>query len=128
MHSIMVRPLQAGVRLTAIFDSCGSGVGLDSAYVYCTQGILNQPNLPKEASQRLLDVVSLYSQRDLGGGASSVFGLMREAANSNEVRERYRKTEASPADIIMWTSSKDDQTAWVLLFPQYYHCYQMLRA
>ncbi|SPJ92435.1 uncharacterized protein FTOL_13721 [Fusarium torulosum] len=111
MHSIMVRPLQAGVRLTAIFDSCGSGVGLDTPYVYSTQGILKEPDLAKEASQRFLDVVSLYSQRDLGGGASSVFGLMREAANSNEVRERDRKTEASPADIIIWTGSKDDQTA-----------------
>ena len=33
MHAIMVRPLPAGCRLTAIFDSCHSGSALDLPYI-----------------------------------------------------------------------------------------------
>lgn len=36
MHRIMVQPLPAGVRLTAIFDSCHSGTALDLPYIYST--------------------------------------------------------------------------------------------
>lgn len=38
LHSIMVRPLPMGCRLTAIFDSCHSGTVLDLPYVYSTSG------------------------------------------------------------------------------------------
>lgn len=39
-----VAPLQAGVRLTAIFDSCHSGSALDLPYLYSTQVYINRPN------------------------------------------------------------------------------------
>jgi hypothetical protein len=55
----MVTPLQAGVRLTAIFDSCHSGSALDLPYIYSTQGVLKEPNLAKEAGQGLLGVLSV---------------------------------------------------------------------
>ena len=58
MHQIMVNPLPAGVRLTAIFDSCHSGSALDLPYIYSTQGVLKEPNLAKEAGQGLLSIVS----------------------------------------------------------------------
>jgi hypothetical protein len=54
MHRIMVQPLQPGVRLTAIFDSCHSGSALDLPYIYSTSGVLKEPNLAKEAGQGLL--------------------------------------------------------------------------
>ncbi|KAK2677574.1 hypothetical protein RAB80_006314 [Fusarium oxysporum f. sp. vasinfectum] len=111
MHRIMVRPLQAGVRLTAIFDSCHSGTALDLPYIYSTQGILKEPNLAKEAGQGLLGVISSYSQGDLGGVASNIFGFIKKAANGDEVRERNLRTKTSPADVIMWSGSKDDQTS-----------------
>ncbi|EKM78772.1 hypothetical protein AGABI1DRAFT_92339 [Agaricus bisporus var. burnettii JB137-S8] len=38
MHDIMVKPLPAGCRLTAIIDSCCSGTALDLPYVYSTGG------------------------------------------------------------------------------------------
>lgn len=128
MHRIMVRPLQAGVRLTAIFDSCHSGTALDLPYIYSTQGILKEPNLAKEAGQGLLGVISSYSQGDLGGVASNIFGFIKKAANGDEVRERNLRTKTSPADVVMWSGSKDDQTSWVPLFPQYYPCYRMIPA
>ncbi|EGU84549.1 hypothetical protein FOXB_04932 [Fusarium oxysporum f. sp. conglutinans Fo5176] len=111
IHRIMVRPLQAGVRLTAIFDSCHSGTALDLPYIYSTQGILKEPNLAKEAGQGLLGVISSYSQGDLGGVASNIFGFIKKAANGDEVRERNLRTKTSPADVIMWSGSKDNQTS-----------------
>jgi hypothetical protein len=126
MHRIMVRPLQAGVRLTAIFDSCHSGTALDLPYIYSTQGILKEPNLAKEAGQGLLSVISSYSQGDLGGVASNIFGFIKKAANGDEARERTMRTKTSPADVVMWSGSKDDQTSWVPLLPQYCPSYQTI--
>ncbi|KAH6891008.1 caspase domain-containing protein [Thelonectria olida] len=111
MHRIMVRPLSAGVRLTAIFDSCHSGTALDLPYIYSTQGILKEPNLAKEAGQGLLGVISSYSQGDLGGVASNILGFIKKAANGDEARERAISTKTSSADVIMWSGSKDDQTS-----------------
>lgn len=51
MHRIMVRPLQAGVRLTAIFDSINSATALDLPCIYGTQGILKEPSSPKRPAR-----------------------------------------------------------------------------
>ncbi|KFY95423.1 hypothetical protein V500_02781 [Pseudogymnoascus sp. VKM F-4518 (FW-2643)] len=67
MHRIMVAPMQPGVRLTTIFDSCHSGTALDLPYIYSTQGILKEPNLAKEAGQGLLGVITSYSRGVMGG-------------------------------------------------------------
>ena len=75
MHRILVQPLQAGVRLTVIFDSCHSGTALDLPYIYSTQGILKEPNLSKEAGAGLLDVVSSYSQGDLSSIAGNLISF-----------------------------------------------------
>jgi metacaspase-1 len=50
MHRIMVRPLQAGVKLTAIFDSCHSGTALDLPYIYSAQDIPKEPNMASEGT------------------------------------------------------------------------------
>jgi len=111
MHRIMVVPLQAGVRLTAIFDSCHSGTALDLPYVYSTQGILKEPNLAKEAGQGLLGVVSSYSHGDLGGVTSNLMGFFKKVTSGDEAYNRTVATKTSPADVIMWSGSKDDQTS-----------------
>ena len=115
----MVRPLQAGVRLTAIFDSCHSGTALDLPYIYSTQGILKEPNLAKEAGQGLLDAISSYTHGDLGGVASNVVSFFKKATSGEDARNRSLATKTSPADVIMLSGSKDDQTSWVspFLFP-----------
>ena len=84
MHRIMVMPLQPGVRLTAIFDSCHSGTALDLPYIYSTQGVLKEPNLAKEAGQGLLGVISSYSQGDLGGVASNLMGFFKKATTGDD--------------------------------------------
>lgn len=113
----MVRPLQAGVRLTAIFDSCHSGTALDLPYIYSTQGILKEPNLAKEAGQGLLGVLSSYSQGDLSGVASNIMGFIKKATSGDEAHSRALATKTSPADVVMLSGSKDDQTSWVYPFP-----------
>ncbi|KAM7197195.1 Caspase domain containing protein [Naviculisporaceae sp. PSN 640] len=111
MHRIMVRPLSAGVRLTAIFDSCHSGTALDLPYIYSTQGILKEPNLAKEAGQGLLGVISAYSQGDLGGVASNIMGFFKKATGGEDAHARAMATKTSPADVVMFSGSKDDQTS-----------------
>ncbi|KAL2752217.1 hypothetical protein ACRALDRAFT_1078245 [Sodiomyces alcalophilus JCM 7366] len=111
MHRIMVKPLVPGVRLTAIFDSCHSGTALDLPYIYNTQGILKQPNLAKEAGQGLLGAITSYSQGDLGGVASNIMGFFKKATNGEEAYNRAIATKTSPADVIMLSGSKDDQTS-----------------
>jgi len=111
MHEIMVRPLQPGVRLTAIFDSCHSGSALDLPYVYSTQGVLKEPNLAKEAGQGLLGLVSSYARGDMGGMASTAMSFFKKATKGDDVYQKNIKTKTSPADVIMWSGSKDSQTS-----------------
>jgi len=113
MHRIMVQPLPAGVRLTAIFDSCHSGTALDLPYIYSTQGVLKEPHLSKEAGQGLLNVISSYSQGDLGGVASNIMGFFKKATGGDDAYNKTIATKTSPADVVMWSGSKDDQTSFV---------------
>ena len=108
-----VKPLRPGVRLTAIFDSCHSGSALDLPYIYSTQGLLKEPNLAKEAGQGLLGIVSSYARGDLGGMASTAMGLFKKVTQGDDVYQRNLRTKTSPADVIMWSGSKDSQTSYV---------------
>jgi hypothetical protein len=116
IHELVVKPLQPGVRLTAIFDSCHSGSVLDLPYLYSTKGVLKEPNLAKEAGQGLLEAVGHYARGDMGSVASTVFGFAKSAFKGNDAYERTKRTKTSPADVIMWSGSKDDQTSYVSLF------------
>ncbi|KAJ5083626.1 hypothetical protein N7456_013053 [Penicillium angulare] len=111
MHRIMVQSLRPGVRLTAIFDSCHSGSAMDLPYVYSTSGVLKEPNLAKEAGQGLLGVVQAYARGDMGGMMETAMGFFKKATKGDEVYERNKQTKTSPADVIMWSGSKDDQTS-----------------
>ena len=108
-----MQPLQPGVRLTAIFDSCHSGSALDLPYIYSTQGVLKEPNLAKEAGQGLLGIVSSYARGDLGSVASTAMGFFKKATTGDDTYQRNLRTKTSPADVIMWSGSKDSQTSYV---------------
>ncbi|KAL4931084.1 caspase family protein [Aspergillus undulatus] len=111
MHDIMVRPLLPGVRLTAIFDSCHSGTALDLPYVYSTQGILKEPNLAKEAASDLFSAITSYASGDLSGMAQTAIGFFKKAAIGDSARRRTVRTKTSPADVVMFSGSKDSQTS-----------------
>lgn len=100
------------MRLTAIFDSCHSGSALDLPYIYSTQGVLKEPNLAKEAGQGLLGIVSSYARGDLSGVASTAMGFFKKATSGNDTYERNLRTKTSPADVVMWSGSKDSQTSY----------------
>ncbi|KAE8147824.1 peptidase C14, caspase domain-containing protein [Aspergillus avenaceus] len=111
MHDIMVRPLQPGVRLTAIFDSCHSGTALDLPYVYSTQGVLKEPNLAKEAAMDLFSAITSYGQGDFASVAQTAIGFLKKAALGDSARQRTVRTKTSPADVVMFSGSKDTQTS-----------------
>ncbi|RDA88420.1 hypothetical protein CP532_5562 [Ophiocordyceps camponoti-leonardi (nom. inval.)] len=111
IHAIVVRPLRPGVRLTAIFDSCHSATAMDLPYVYSTKGVLKEPNLAKEAGQGLLSALGSYARGDLGGVASSIFSFAKTAYKGDGAHNKTLATRTSPADVIMWSGSRDDQTS-----------------
>ncbi|KAF7556728.1 hypothetical protein G7Z17_g1273 [Cylindrodendrum hubeiense] len=117
IHWRVVRPLQPGVRLTSIFDSCHSATAMDLPYVYSTKGVLKEPNLAKEAGQGLLGVYAAYLKDDVAGIASSILNFTKSALNGNEGYEKTIQTRTSPADVVMWAGSKDDQTSQVQAHP-----------
>jgi hypothetical protein len=84
---------------------------MDLPYVYSTKGVLKEPNLAKEAATGLFDAFSAYSRGDLAGAASSVFALAKSAMTGDEVYEYNKQTRTSPADVVMFSGSKDDQTS-----------------
>lgn len=112
MHDIMVKPLPAGCRLTAIFDSCHSGSALDLPYIYSTEGKIKEPNLAAEAGAGLLSAVSSYAKGDMGGVFKSAIGLVKTAAGSSQKADKISKaTRTSPADVISFSGCKDSQTS-----------------
>ena len=59
-----------------------------------------------------------YARGDLGGIASTAMGLFKKATSGDDTYQRNMRTKTSPADVIMWSGSKDDQTSYVnLSFP-----------
>ncbi|KAI3316579.1 hypothetical protein HD806DRAFT_517189 [Xylariaceae sp. AK1471] len=106
MHRIMVRPLQVGVRLTAVFDSVHSGSGIDHLpYIYSTQGILQEPKAAKEAGQGLLGVISSYSQNgDFSGVANNIMSFFKKSSGGKDDDSRASATK-TPGQ------TRDDQTS-----------------
>ena len=64
LHTMMVKTLPQGCRLTALFDSCHSGSVLDLPYMYSTKGVLKEPNVMKEAGAGLLQSAMAYATGD----------------------------------------------------------------
>ncbi|KAM0237799.1 hypothetical protein ACHAP5_008923 [Fusarium lateritium] len=111
IHYRVVKPLGQGVRLTAIFDSCHSATVMDLPYVYSTKGVLKEPNLAREAASGIFDAFKAYSSGDMAGAAGSIFSFAKTAFRGDDAYVKTKETRTSPADVIMWSGSKDDQTS-----------------
>lgn len=67
MHTIMVKPLPTGCRLTGIFDCCHSGTVLDLPYIYSSHGRLKGSQVsPKAVASKTTsaDVISWSGCKD----------------------------------------------------------------
>ncbi|KAI9023752.1 caspase domain-containing protein [Phycomyces nitens] len=111
MHELMVRPLPPGCRLTAIFDSCHSGTALDLPYVYSTQGVIKEQNLFKTAGSGLLNAGMAYASGNVSGALSSFMSLGSKIMKSKSSSEESKQAKSSPADVIMFSGCKDEQTS-----------------
>lgn len=116
MNNIMVKPLQAGVKMTALFDSCHSGTALDLPYTYSTKGLIKEPSVLKDAGQDGLEVAMAYAtgnraklMNSLGTLVSTVSSGVKNNNSAN--RATIQQQKSSPADIIMLSGSKDNQTS-----------------
>ncbi|KAJ8608950.1 hypothetical protein MRB53_039389 [Persea americana] len=67
--------------------------------------------LPKKPDKVCLGLVSSYARGDLGGMASTAMGFFKKATTGDSTRQRNIQTKTSPADVIMWSGSKDSQTS-----------------
>ncbi|KAJ7106413.1 caspase domain-containing protein [Mycena crocata] len=86
MHELMVKPLPAGCRLTAVFDSCHSGTALDLPYIYDSHGRRKTMQVSKRAIQRKAtpaDVISLSGCKDGQTSADTFAGGVAVGAASH---------------------------------------------
>ncbi|KAG1473996.1 hypothetical protein G6F56_000622 [Rhizopus delemar] len=111
MHDILVRPLCEGCRLTCIFDSCHSGTVLDLPFIYSTKGVLKDQNLFKDAGKGLLAAGMAYMSGDRTRAISDLMELGKELLNARDIEEENKQRNFSPADVIMFSGCKDDQTS-----------------
>ena len=75
------------------------------------KGILKEPNLAKEAGLGLIGALSAYAHGNLGGVALFAFDLVQKKIKGSRAREKSMRTKTSPADVVMFSGSKDSQTS-----------------
>ncbi|KAF9116190.1 Ca(2+)-dependent cysteine protease [Mortierella sp. AM989] len=110
MHDILVRPLPAGCRLTAIMDCCHSGSALDLPYIYSTSGQVKEGNVLADVGTGVLNAGMSYLRGDIRGVMSSFGGIGKRITNPNQRDETLRR-KSSPADCVMFSGCKDTQTS-----------------
>ncbi|WVF72535.1 hypothetical protein IAT40_007352 [Kwoniella sp. CBS 6097] len=110
-HELVVKPLPAGCRLTAIFDSCHSGTVCDLPYIYTAEGKIKEPDLLSEAKEGLLGAGMDILKGDTGGIMSNLFGAAKSVFEAKQSDQKTKRTRTSPADVIQWAGCKDSQTS-----------------
>lgn len=106
LNIILVKPLPPGVKLTVLFDSCHSGTALDLPYIYNVNGQIERPMEPGSGHVGGADI--------LGMGISLLLGGNVKFPRRNRVHRAQIKTEmtkGSAADVVMFSSCRDDQTS-----------------
>ncbi|KAF9434132.1 Ca(2+)-dependent cysteine protease [Entomortierella beljakovae] len=108
MHKLMVHPLPAGCRLTAVMDCCHSGSALDLPYIYSTSGTVKEASILGDLGKGVFTAGLSYMRGDMNGVFKGLSGMGKKIIAKKTVD---RSKKASPADCIMFSGCKDTQTS-----------------
>ncbi|KAI8806407.1 caspase domain-containing protein [Cladochytrium replicatum] len=111
MNNLVVRSLPAGVRLTAIFDSCHSGSVLDLPFTYLPTGQLKTSSAVKKLASSAQDALMKFATHDVVGAGMSLFKGLQSTMNHDGNKERQMLAKGSAADVVMLSGCKDSQTS-----------------
>jgi hypothetical protein len=112
LHKLLVRPLQKGVRLTAVFDSCHSGTALDLPYIFKSDGTYHEIGLsiryfPKTLTEAGVDAL----HGDTDKAKKKLMEMGKVLLTAKKKAKKLRKTNSSPAEVLMFSGCKDEQNA-----------------
>ncbi|KAG0093371.1 Ca(2+)-dependent cysteine protease [Podila epicladia] len=110
LHALMVRPLPAGCRLTAVMDCCHSGSAMDLPYIYSTSGQLKEATVMGDVGSGLANAGKSYLMGDLNGVIKGLSGIGKRVTNPGG-RQKALREKSSPADVVMFSGCKDTQTS-----------------
>ncbi|KAF9401762.1 Ca(2+)-dependent cysteine protease, partial [Podila epigama] len=104
MHEILVKPLPAGCRLTAIMDCCHSGSALDLPYIYSTTGdIKDGSNVLADVGTGVLTAGVAYLRGDKEGMMRGLMDMGKKILTSKKRDREMVERKASEADCIMFS-------------------------
>jgi len=108
LHSILVKSLRRGIRLTAIFDSCHSGSALDLPFVYQPSGAYKSAGISRTEFSG--EVLKSFLSNPITAiqSFSAMYAKNREA---RKIEEKNMVDLSSPADVIMISGCRDEQTS-----------------
>ncbi|RKP02432.1 hypothetical protein CXG81DRAFT_10786 [Caulochytrium protostelioides] len=116
LNARLVRPLPAGCRLFAVFDSCHSGSVLDLPFTYLPDGSIKRHTIASKLGKSLLDGGKAFA---LSGGSAltGALSLVKSISSKNLLgggglsdEDRVR-LKGSMADVVCFSGCKDAQTS-----------------
>lgn len=86
---------------------------MDLPYIYDHTGNIKQPNVWQQAGSGAMTAAEDYLRGDVFGAVTSLFGAGRKFMHNNDQQaiEQARRMNFSPADVLMFSGCKDDQTS-----------------
>ncbi|KAJ3269590.1 Ca(2+)-dependent cysteine protease [Terramyces sp. JEL0728] len=113
LNDILVKPLPAGVRLTAVMDCCHSGSALDLPVTYYADGRIKEGN----KAERLKSIAQTAAKGMMRGGlmgavmAAGTAAMPLLTGKDKNLNQRMAEKGNYNADIIMFSGSKDSETS-----------------
>jgi len=115
IHDLLVKPLPAGVRLTAIFDSCHSGTVMDLPYYHAKEEEYKNAHKKDESGfeyRHDIEVADLKDLRDVKGKLFDVVSseLLYQGKKKGR-RKVVQQLNTSKALVMQISGCRDEQTS-----------------